>query len=282
MPYERTEIADVTRVDASTPFEILRGTFRRQRFAPHAHETWAIGTIEHGRSRVRFRGADVIHRAGDVVTIAPGEVHTGESMDDGGWTYRMFYVPRELMARCSGTGEEPRFAASGVHDPVLSAELVRVHALLEGGAPLDVAIAEFEAALAALCARHAIPPCGVRVRPVPPHVDAVRRYLDEHPTEPVRLASLAAIANIGTYHLIREFRRAFGLPPYMYLEVVRATRARDLLRQGVSPSGVAFTAGYSDQSHLTRQFKRIFGVTPGRYLRSCGRTPAVLAAKGGA
>ena len=52
------ESARLTVVQWDTPFEILRGTYTRQRFAPHLHETFALGAIESGASKIRYRDRD--------------------------------------------------------------------------------------------------------------------------------------------------------------------------------------------------------------------------------
>src|SRR5213082_2231422 len=114
MSFRPSESAEVTVVAADIPFEIMRGSFVHQRFAPHAHDTYAIGTIESGAARVRFKGQEVVHSAGSVVTIAPGQVHTGEPIDPKGWSYRMLYIPPALMLRYATDGAFPAFAGSGV------------------------------------------------------------------------------------------------------------------------------------------------------------------------
>jgi AraC-like DNA-binding protein len=258
-------------IDAEIPYEILRGTFVHQRFAPHSHDTYAVGTIERGTSRLQFMGREAIRRAGDLVTIAPGDVHTGEAADSDGWSYRMFYIPAALMARFAGNGAPPAFAESGVYDPDLAEQITSAHMLLESAASGREKAAVLERVMSELCERHAIQ--GVtRAEDARRHrMITVRQYLEDHFEKPVRLEQVAEMAHIGTFHLIREFRHAFGIPPYRYLELVRVTRAREMLRAGHRLSHVAFSTGFSDQSHLTRQFKRVFGVPPGHYARSYAR-----------
>ena len=84
----------------------------------------------------------------------------------------------------------------------------------------------------------------------------------------VTLDELARRAGINKYHLVREFRRSFGMPPYRYLELVRVMLARKLLREGMRLADAAFTAGFCDRSRFTRRFKSVPGVPPGRYSRS--------------
>src|SRR5215212_489983 len=124
------ESARLTAVPWDTPFEILRGTYTRHRFAPHLHDTFALGAIEAGASRIRYRGRTVSQRAGDVVVIPAGEVHTGEADCPEGWSYRMLYLPLELTAAL-GVPEGTEFAAPSLADPELARQVVDVHALLE-------------------------------------------------------------------------------------------------------------------------------------------------------
>jgi AraC-like DNA-binding protein len=182
----------------------------------------------------------------------------------------MLYVPEVLVRRANG-GAAPVFAASGVNDPDLSARMSAAHAVMEGGASARAKMAALEHVIGVLCERHALRGAA-RERQLPrTRMVDVRRYLDAHFAERVRLADLAAIAHVGRFHLIRAFRAAYGIPPYAYLELARVTRARAMLRDGVRVSDVAFSTGFSDQSHLTRRFKRVFGVPPGRYARSYAR-----------
>ncbi len=271
MRSEVREEASITVVRDTEPFEILRARYVRQQFAPHSHDSLALGVIEQGRSRMLWRGAERLLRAGDVVVIAPGEVHTGGPADDAGWQYRMLYVPTSLVADAAG-GEDrapaaPRFDACVVHDPLLAARLVALHRVLESGDALHGPVMLREA-IATLVRQHAAHvPAPAREDHAPAAVRLVCEYLREHYAEPIALAQLAGLVGLSACHLIRVFRRATGLPPYMYLEQVRIEHARAMLRTGMAPSHVAYFTGFSDQSHLTRRFKRVVGVTPGRYAR---------------
>lgn len=263
------ESAQVTLVNCDTPFEILRGTYVRQRFAPHMHDTYALGVLERGAARCRYRGIDVTHRAGDLVMLEPDEVHTGEPACDEGWSYRMLYVPRELMARY-GTldGSQPHFAQSGYADTDLSSQVSRLHEFLcTESDPLRQGSALAQV-LHATCERYAQQVAPVHVRVPSAALALVRDYLEVHYARAVSLAELAALARVSPFHLIRQFRRRYGLPPYMFLELIRVQRARTMLQQGARVSDVAFATGFSDQSHLTRRFKRVVGVPPGRYAKS--------------
>jgi len=262
------DIAHVTVVHSGSPFEILRGRYVRQRFAPHMHDTYAVGVMESGAATCMSRGRESVHAPGDLITIDPEQVHTGEPLSAEGWSYRMLYIPREVMARAVGSDALPRFANTGTADYELSARIAHVHAMLEQGTdPLHQEVALL-GTLREICERHSQEPSSAPSFASPHALHRVRDFIDAHHAEPVSLADLALVAEMSAFHLIRQFRRYYGVPPHRYLDLVRVQRAKLMLQQGARISDTAFATGFSDQSHLTRQFKRVLGVTPGSYAKS--------------
>ena len=266
------ESARLTVVPWDTPFEILKGTYTRHRFAPHLHETFALGAIESGASKIRYRDRTVTQRAGDVVVIPAREVHTGESDGPQGWSYRMLYLPEPLLAAFT-TADVLSFDAPSIADPELARRIVELHALLDAGTDRLRGQTALVDVLQLLCARHAKGPSDRAddARPSPT-LGLVRDYIESHFAKPISLMELSTLSGVSPFHLSRRFRARFGLPPYMYLELVRVNRARELLRRGEPISRVAFDTGFSDQSHLTRRFKRVVGVPPGHYAKTYGVT----------
>jgi AraC-like DNA-binding protein len=211
----------------------------------------------------------VSQRAGDVVVIPAREVHTGESDSPRGWSYRMLYLPLDLLGRFAPR-DDLVFDAPSITDPDLARRIVELHGTLESGAdPLrgQTAMAHV---LDLLCSRHAKASVTRVVECGGAPVGRVRDYLEEHFAKSITLTELAAVGGMSPFHLSRQFRARYGLPPYMYLELVRVNRARVLLQHGEPISHVAFATGFSDQSHLTRRFKRVVGVPPGQYAKTYG------------
>ncbi len=96
-----------------------------------------------------------------------------------------------------------------------------------------------------------------------PPVDAVPNTLVERLTvarERLRLAAergvrirvyeVALDLDMSEFHFARQFRAAFGCSPHVYYDEVRAARARDLLRQGVSQGQTARKIGLRRPAEL--------------------------------
>ncbi len=100
-------------------------------------------------------------------------------------------------------------------------------------------------------------------------LNLVKEYVNEHLHDDLRLAELAAIAQLSPYHFLRLFKQSMGITPHQYILQSRLNQAKHLLQQSeLSIVEIAARTGFCDQSHLTLYFKRIIGVTPKQLLRS--------------
>jgi len=97
--------------------------------------------------------------------------------------------------------------------------------------------------------------------------DAVR-FIEEHSSEPLDLARLAAVSHMSKYHFLRTFRRMIGSTPHQYLLDMRVRRSAVRIRTGAEAlTRIATDAGFSDISTFHQRFRKVLGVTP-RMLRA--------------
>ncbi|HEY6543252.1 MAG TPA: AraC family transcriptional regulator [Ktedonobacteraceae bacterium] len=257
--------------------ELLRATYITHAFAPHMHEGYAIGVIENGAERFRYRRGLHVAPRGSIVLINPGEMHTGEAATEHGWMYRMLYPDISLLQRAASemAGKQqdiPFFPSPVVDDPLLATQLLQLHAALENSPSALERDSRFLWVFAQLIARHADARTSLRpIKGQQTWVQQVRAYLEDHYAENVSLEQLASFVNVSPFHLLRVFRDVVGLPPHNYLTQVRVRRARQLLQASLRPAEVALAVGFTDQSHLTKHFKSLVGVTPARYAGGHGR-----------
>lgn len=96
----------------------------------------------------------------------------------------------------------------------------------------------------------------------------IKDYLDEHYMEKISLDFLAEHFYINKFYLTRIFREQFGASVNTYLQQIRITRAKQLLRftdRTIEDIGTA--CGIEDANYFSRIFKKIEGVSPGEYRR---------------
>jgi AraC-like DNA-binding protein len=250
---------------------------RRSAFAPHRHDTYAIGVTTAGVQSFGYRGERRICLPGRLHVLHPDELHDGAAATADGFAYRILYIAPELVRAALGGGALP-FVADPVHDVIPAAHPV-IEALQDLDEPIsDLAAAGLAAAvgdaLTALSGR-----AGGRASPIDlAAVEQVRDRLAAHPGEPVPAVELEAIAGTDRFTLARHFRRAYGTSPDRYRTLRRLALARAAIEAGEPLARAAADAGFADQSHLTRQFKRAYGLTPARWaaLAAAGTTRTPL------
>jgi AraC family transcriptional regulator len=82
----------------------------------------------------------------------------------------------------------------------------------------------------------------------------------------IKLAELAQVAGMSSFHFAREFKRSTGTSPHQYLIKVRVEHAKALLVDNNLPlTEVGLRSGFSHQSHFTRLFRKFTGTTPHSY-----------------
>ena len=96
----------------------------------------------------------------------------------------------------------------------------------------------------------------------------IKKYLDENYLEEFTLDELALKFDLTVIHLIRVFKKEFGLPIHSYILNKKVHLAKELLSSNISISQIAQNSGFFDQSHLNRNFKRVFQITPKEYQKN--------------
>ncbi|MGX7826159.1 AraC family transcriptional regulator [Actinokineospora sp. 24-640] len=248
--------------------ERLAASLRGTSFAPHRHDTYAVGLTLSGVQTFRYRGEARHCLPGQWHVLHPDEVHDGAAGTDDGFGYRIFYLDPALVHAALGGAPLP-FVADPViagerADPLLTAYLTDL------GSDLDeVAAVEVTAAIADFLRAHAEPRQGRQALDLAA-MRRVRALLADDPSTPHGVAELERVAGWDRWSVARQFRAAFGTSPTRFRTTRRLATAQRLMRAGLPLGEVAATAGFADQSHLTRMFKGAHGLTPAAWLSAQG------------
>ncbi len=94
----------------------------------------------------------------------------------------------------------------------------------------------------------------------------VRDRIDREYAQPLDVDALAREVHLSSGHLSREFKKAYGEPPYAYLMTRRIERAMALLRRGdLSVTEVCFAVGCSSLGTFSTRFTELVGMSPSAY-----------------
>jgi len=247
--------------------ELLHGDFHHHAFLPHWHDAYMLSISAHGHQRLRLGGTEHIVSPGVLTSLHPGELHDGEAADPAtGWHFRALYLSEELVRSALSDDDAPAFEVSPVDSSPLGNTFLRLHTALQHAATR----LERDSLLT-----HYLPQFFQRdysftnrsiSRSDTSGVERVRDFLHAAWHNPVPLEDLAQIAGISRFHLLRTFRKRYGLPPHAYQMQLRVRHAKEMLFAGMPLREVALDAGFYDQAHLTNTLRRYTGATPGRLL----------------
>jgi AraC-like DNA-binding protein len=256
--------------DARLPFVEVRDArdARAASYGRHAHDTVSVGLVTGGRSLyVHERGSDLVD-AGTVVLMNPGAMHACNPETGSAWSYGMVYIDaawwRGLQCDVDAdrAGELREFEATSTRDPALAACVARVCERLADPCADTLARHEAVVELGNAMAGRAVAP---RRDGGSPGLARVAAALTDCCDQAHSLADLGAIAGLSEAHLVRSFKRVYGMTPHAYLIDRRIQRIRHELRRGRAIADVAAQFGFADQAHLQRTFRRVWATTPGRY-----------------
>ena len=98
------------------------------------------------------------------------------------------------------------------------------------------------------------------------HLLRAKDLADARFGEPLEVADLARAAGLSPAHFSREFRRAFGESPHVYLLTRRLERAAAMLRTtDRSVADICVSVGLTSVGSFTSSFTRLFGRSPTAY-----------------
>ncbi len=97
-------------------------------------------------------------------------------------------------------------------------------------------------------------------------VAQAQQWLQSHLSSPVSMSRLAAHLRLTPRTLNRRFKRATGMTPLSYLQNLRITAAKELLRHSnLTVGDIAWQQGIQDVSYFSQLFRQHSGMSPLQY-----------------
>lgn len=93
----------------------------------------------------------------------------------------------------------------------------------------------------------------------------VRNFIDNNYDKKLNLDFLSKIGFISKYHMLRLFKRYYGMTPRQYLIDKRIEKSKELLKTGTSVTEVCFDVGFESLGSFSSLFKVKNGKSPSQY-----------------
>lgn len=241
--------------------------------APHTSRrsnltSYLFFTVLSGSGKLDYNGKEYALRTGDCAFFdcqKPYSHTTSEDLWSLSWCH--FYGPGMslIYQKYMERGGKPVFTPASAE--IFTVLLDSLYAIASGTDFIrDMRINEELNSLLTLLMEESWHPEEGRAASKKTSVTDVKEYLDRHYTERIALDDLAARFYINKYYLDRVFREQFGRTITAYLQTLRITHAKQLLRfTDKSLEEIGQECGLGSPNYFSRVFRKIEGISPSSY-----------------
>ena|SRR5579872_4671256 len=97
------------------------------------------------------------------------------------------------------------------------------------------------------------------------HLAKARVFMDENFCANIDLKAISEFSFLSKYHLIRLFKKCYGMTPHRYLTEKRLELAKKLLRTDRTVIETCFQIGFESPNSFSATFKKYTGLSPTAY-----------------
>lgn len=98
---------------------------------------------------------------------------------------------------------------------------------------------------------------------------SVRKFLDEHYTEPITLPDIGQAMNLSIYYMSHIFKKVTGYAPMQYIAKRRIGEAQEkLIHTKLSITEIALSVGYNSVSSFNYAFSKFAGMSPSQFRKT--------------
>ena len=252
----------------------------------HWHQEVEIFYIERGSLEYQTLREKREFPTGSAGFVNAGVFHMTQATDDGCGTIQLCHIFRpslidDLGGRISNRCVRPLVTARRAEllswmpdrpEDADALELIRNSFAPsdEGDPSYELRVRSAMSEIWALVLERALPLLGEAPAQHPTHRDLrfekMRSFVQEHFSEPIEAADIAAAACTSVRDCFRSFREYVGMGPAQYVREYRIQQScRLLAHTSRTVESVARSCGFSSSAQFSQTFKTVMGITPSSY-----------------
>lgn len=244
----------------------------------HAHDTYEFFYLCNGERFYYISGQDYCVKRGDVVLINRNVIHKTRPTNVPDYERIVLQIPHDFLApddpddldltECFSYST-PVISLERKNQSIIESILLNILDEMQNEAAgfKSIVRAQITQALVFIH-RHALSGNHKLIQETYVHkkIHDVVAYIGSNHMNEIALANLAEHFHISKSHLARTFKKVTGLTIVEYLNSVRITYAKRLLRNTeMSISQISSETGFNNVSHFDRTFKKLTGCSPSHF-----------------
>jgi methylphosphotriester-DNA--protein-cysteine methyltransferase len=96
-------------------------------------------------------------------------------------------------------------------------------------------------------------------------VIGTRKFIDHNFDKELNLNLLSDVRFTSKFHLLRLFKKYYGLTPKQYLIAKRIEKSKEYLKDGMSVTKTCFAVGFESPCSFSTLFKSRIGLAPAEF-----------------
>ena len=236
--------------------------FSQHHFKEHFHKNYSMGLIIDGAHQLRINNSKSTILKNELKIVNPYDIHIANGALS--WTY-LNIMPSDSSIReiAQEINDDEIFGEirfeNHIKDPLANQLFINLFRKLNHKMAYEE---EFISLISYLLQEHSH--IALRPKEIPVNIQKALEYIHTYFLDEISLDTLAVVAGISKYHLVKTFKEKTALTPHQYIMRLRIDYAVTLMSQhnDLSLSMIALECGFSDQSHFIKTFKKYNGYTP--------------------
>lgn len=251
-------------------------------YSSHIHGCYEFIYITEGCCIYTIEGRDYFVMSGDMIFTRPGELHSFTFPDECTFSRHFLHVYPDFIAKVTGL-TEAFYVGENIDKCFISSDIVEKYDLNKIFDTL-IRYSDYEKPETSIIAYSCAVEIMAKIMMIMREEDMQRQtvaknantykimqYIDAHFGENISLDDIAGNIRLSKFHISHMFKKDVGMTISTYINMIRITKAKNLILKGQNSGTVFHKCGFNDYSSFYRSFVKFVGMSPDSFKKGIKR-----------
>lgn len=234
---------------------------------PQYHNSYTVSIVKKGKGTLETLGKKYNLSVNDAFLTLPNELSVQNTDYDEPWELCFFSFSGSLVPQLlEKTVFKNGTVVVNMKNGDLAQDIINATILLNSQSHSDFLLFEYFFKFLSHIDIHKAFPLNETNNGQQKYVGEIKKYIQAHYLEPIKISEIANQLNINRSHLYRIFKKEEGVGVEDYIINIRMNHAKILLKDTtLTVSAVSTLVGYKNYATFLKRFKFATGITPLEY-----------------